>query len=66
MLGRGPEDPEVLRDIARRCRMIGSAVTGDDRQRILGYARELERVAAERDEVDTDRRSSVSGRRSFR
>lgn len=51
MLGRRGEDCEVLRDIANRCRTIASAVGGPDRQRILGYARELERKAAEAEEA---------------
>ncbi len=47
MLGLRGKDREVLRDIANRCRTIGSVVGGSDRERILGYARELERKAAE-------------------
>jgi hypothetical protein len=40
-----PEAPEVLRDIARRSRMIALAVCGPDRLRVLAYARELEQRA---------------------
>lgn len=63
---RVKEDCEVLRDLARRCRTIGWAVVGADRQRILGYALKLERIAANSDEADARmasdrRRSSLSG-----
>lgn len=42
----GQESPELLREIARRSRMIASAVPAPERQRILAYAKELDGMAA--------------------
>jgi hypothetical protein len=58
--GQSKEDSEVLRDLARRCRTLGSAVVGADRQRILEYALRLEKIAANSDEASA---RVVSGRR---
>ncbi|MBS0523268.1 MAG: hypothetical protein JSS04_06490 [Proteobacteria bacterium] len=44
---KGPhESPEQLRELARRSRVIASAVPEPDRSRILSYANELERMAS--------------------
>lgn len=62
MFGQRGEDREVLRDIANRCRTIALAVGGLDRERILGYARELERKAAEAEEGEPAKLASGRGR----
>jgi hypothetical protein len=42
----GQESPELLREIARRSRVIASAVPAPERKRILAYAKELDSTAA--------------------
>ena len=45
------EDPDTLRELARRCRILASGVADPDKSRIAAYARRLENQARSMEEA---------------
>lgn len=50
------ENPDTLRELARRCRTIASGVADPDKGRIVAYARRLENQARSMEEAPAEKK----------